>query len=760
MAERSVVFGAQGLCSPDWAGRGVGRYSARLIEGVQQAASDWNVGIDLGARAPAVQPRDLDDLAECPPVVDPGARPAAGRVVYHVLAPFERGSVDRVWPPWARAADVALVVTAHDLIPWRHPDHYLSDPTTRHAYRQRLELLRVADVVCATSESVRRDLIALAGVEEERVRVTGAGPSREAAAPGCPLPGHLEETADRAVLAVLGEDHRKNVDRLLGAYGLLDEHERARMPLLLCGLDPDRIRTLPAGAQVLPWMPGSELATLQRRCRATIHPAFDEGFGLPVLDALVAGGAVLVSDIPVLAELVPDPGARFDPLSLPSMAAALRRLHDDRFVTGLRERAATWAAPHTWAAAAARTLEAYDLALARRTARPRRRPHVAVITPLPPQRTGIAVFERHRLEALARIADVDAFPDERAGVPLPEVPGVRVLPSELAAPAAAIEGYDAPILHVIGNSRFHVRAWQHLMRHGGDVLLHDVRLVGLYDSLFTLGLVDTPQTDRSPRAGLQLCGDVMDRARRVFVHTAAARRLVLEERPDRADDVRVVPLGIPAHEPSGTARRRTEVATFGFVKDGERLAQMLAALISRDRAVRGVIVGGEANPGDEAWLRGRLDDLGVATEVQLTGWVDEQAWHGRLRTATVAVQLRESWNGESSGTVLECLACGLPTIVSDNAGAEELPDSAVVKVAPQIDPESLADIVADLLADEDRRASLAVCARAYARSQTMPLAASALLEAMLSPSEGTEKYGIGRPGRDGRAHAAVSPPSP
>ncbi len=590
--------------------------------------------------------------------------------------------------------------------------------------------------------------------------MVGAGPSRDTVATDALPSRRLAVLAQNAVVAVLGEDQRKNTDTLLTGYALLDVRERQGMPLLVCGLDPDHSRVLPEGAHALPHLPDAALGMLQRDCIATIHPALDAGFGLPVLDALAAGRPALVSDIPVLAELVPDAEARFDPRSPRSIAEVLKRLGDEGFVERQRATAAARAAPHSWSAVARRTIESHEAALARRPARRAGRARLAVITPLPPDRSGVATHERRRLAALAALADVDVLAERTDGPPPDsvDVAGLRVLDAAQVGPATAIEGYDVPVLHMLGNSHYHVAAWRHVMKHGGDVLLHDVRLVGLYGALLRDGVLDAASFERSvlrcegarlPRdaatgtpiipsydecvaAGLLLCGEVVDRARLVLVHTDAARGLVLAERPGRAADVRVVPHGMLLAPPATSPRAAHEVASFGYLKDADRLAAMFSQLIRADPRIRGAMVGAAAVPGDEQRLRSQFERLGIASAVEVTGWVDERTWRRRLSSATVAVQVRQGWNGEASGSVIECLASGVPTIVDDVAAHEGVPHDAVVRVPQGLDPEALAEIVADLLADEARRDALATAGLAFARERSMPRAAAALLEALLS----------------------------
>src|SRR6185503_7347152 len=137
----------------------------------------------------------------------------------------------------------------------------------------------------------------------------------------------------------------------------------------------------------------------------------------------------------------------------------------------------------TWTAVAEKVAGVYEklLELPPR-ARPRSR-RVAFVTPLPPQRSGVADYSHRLLEHLVRERDVDVFVDEHADGrnPEPEAPeGAEVFRvDDLDAVEGLRGGYDA-VVYSIGNSEFHSGALAALRRRPGIVLAHDVRLPELY----------------------------------------------------------------------------------------------------------------------------------------------------------------------------------------------------------------------------------------------------------------------------------------
>ena len=394
------------------------------------------------------------------------------------------------------------------------------------------------------------------------------------------------------LLFVTGDDARKNTDRLIDAYAQLAPELRSRHQLVIVGKLGDasiqrlgdRASAAGAGDDVILTGEVSDdaLAQIISGTAIAVFPSLAEGFGLPVLEALNAGVPTLVSDIPPLREIVPDAEARFDPHSTEGIRSALERgLSDGAFRERLRRAAPTWAAPFSWDRVAERGVMAYDAAVDERARRRARRlvrhgdgrSRLPIVTPLPPSHSGVAYYSLRMINALARHVNVDVYrEDDRHENPF-AAHLVQCRPARGFEWRRELAGSDLPPLYCIGNSPFHANAWRALMHTGGDVLLHDVRLVGFYRWLAAngaLGELDLGarirlaegQTLDAVNGDIYMVGEVVDRARRVYVHTEAAREMVLEKRPGRAADVTVVPFAMPPPRragrvlASGSHRRR------------------------------------------------------------------------------------------------------------------------------------------------------------------------------------------------------------
>lgn len=246
-----------------------------------------------------------------------------------------------------------LSAVAYDLIPWIYPDRYLVDDYARERYGYLFDLCAHVDHHFAISEQTRRDMIAIAGVEADRVTtvhggvdVARWGPFRDAPLPDGP-PVVANAAGDTFVLDrpywlyVGGGDFRKNIPGLVEAFARLLADVPGPRPMLViaCSLSAEVRAGVTEQAAALGLAVGEDLvmtgfvddATLARcyrRAFATVFPSLYEGLGLPVLESYYFGVPAIASGTTSLAEITA-PACRFDPTSAEDIARAMRAFHAD-----------------------------------------------------------------------------------------------------------------------------------------------------------------------------------------------------------------------------------------------------------------------------------------------------------------------------------------------------------------------------------------------------------------------------------------------
>jgi glycosyltransferase involved in cell wall biosynthesis len=264
----------------------------------------------------------------------------------------------------------AHVITLHDVNFFHHRTFGLATTLGMRAIVR--AAARDADVLVAVSEAAREDIVATLGISPERIVLAPNGVDR--ATPTDPLREaevrrrHGLDPDARIVLCVAAMRPHKNQAVLVEALPRLPED----VVLVLAGHPEAYVEQLETLARergvtdrllIAGYVEDAELERLWLMAGCAAFPTLAEGFGLPVAEALLRGVPVACSDIPVLHE-VGGPGPRyFDPHSPEDAARAVREA-----LEGPREdpEARAWAARFTWAAAAERTYEAYERALARR----------------------------------------------------------------------------------------------------------------------------------------------------------------------------------------------------------------------------------------------------------------------------------------------------------------------------------------------------------------------------------------------------------
>ncbi|MDQ3347601.1 MAG: glycosyltransferase family 4 protein [Acidobacteriota bacterium] len=315
-----------------------------------------------------------------PPDVVPGVRRVDARVpvallnlAWHRLewppVDWLAGPVDvaqSMHPLLLPARSAAQFVTIHDLYFLERPDQ-----TTAEIRRDYGTLAashaRRADGVIVPSEYTRALIEARFGVPSERVVVCS---------PGRPDWSPREDSASPGPILFVGTiGPRKNVGGLLRAYAALVAADPAAPPLILAGRAASAVDTdgmvdgVPLGGRVQRpgYVDDARRLELYRSAAMLVLPSFDEGFGLPALEAMTLGVPVVAARRGSLPEVLGGAGLLVEPDDHEGMAAAMRTvLRDPAERRRMREAGLNRARTYSWDVAAARLFDAYTAALARR----------------------------------------------------------------------------------------------------------------------------------------------------------------------------------------------------------------------------------------------------------------------------------------------------------------------------------------------------------------------------------------------------------
>jgi glycosyltransferase involved in cell wall biosynthesis len=259
------------------------------------------------------------------------------------------------------AAARRTVTTFHDLFVISG-EYSTPEFRTRFA-KQAREAARRSDLIISISQFTAHQIVELLGVEQSRIRVIPHGvrvPTEDRTA-------RQNMARQNLVLFVGSIQRRKNVARLVRAF----ERMPASWRLALAGAadgfgaadELAAIESCPrkSDIDVLGYVTQQELEALYRRAGIFAFPSLDEGFGMPVLDAMANGVPVITSRRSALPEVAGDAALLVNPEDTDDIAAALLRLASDPGIRDdLARRGREHASQFTWESALEKTWDVYE----------------------------------------------------------------------------------------------------------------------------------------------------------------------------------------------------------------------------------------------------------------------------------------------------------------------------------------------------------------------------------------------------------------
>ena len=649
---------------------------------------------------------------------------------------------------WRR---LRTAVVLYDLIPWIHADHYLAEPQTKSWYYSKIDSLKRADLLLSISASTRTEAIEHLGFDvADVVNISAAVDSHFT--PKRPTSQDMHRLAEVYNLTrpfamyTGGIDHRKNIEGLIKSFALLPPAVRAAHQLaIVCHVNDEWRHRLAALIDSLGlekqqvvltgYVSDADLHLLYNACHLFVFPSWHEGFGLPVLEAMQCGKPVIAANLTSLPEAVGRDDALFDPFDLSDMAAKLERgLTDDPFRRSLAEHGLRHSKNFSWDATARRAWEALEQARPV-VLIPERRKRLAFVSPLPPERSGIADYSASLLMELTRCYEIDVCvvnPNEMSDVYIRATCGILSI-DEFRASA---DRYDRVLYH-FGNSVSHAHMFDLLSDIPGVVVLHDFYLsaIQMWSEVHNLRFAAMTRALLAER-GYQAVAERFGHTKKTFdfddypaslpviqdslgviVHSQFSCRLAEEwyGEPCR-QKFTIVPflhrIGVEQSARRAEARKQLGlsadafvVCSFGYVTEAKLVARLIDAWVASglaDRTDAHCVFVGDA-PGEYGdRTKEFLAKTSRATRIKITGWVDEREYRLWLNAADVAVQLRKNSRGETSASIYDCLGKGLPTIVNAHGFAAELDPKAVWMLPDQFGDDELVEAL-ETLADAPAR---------------------------------------------------------
>lgn len=669
----------------------------------------------------------------------------------------------------------AQAITLYDLIPLSDKQKHLGDPAVCSWYHRKLSQLQRADLLLAISEYAREEAIELLNIAPERTHtISSAADSRFRPLTEAEKQRFSDslELDKPFVLYVGGFDGRKNVELLVRAFADMPKDLRSRHTLVLGGkitsTQEAALRAI-ASSQGLGTkdvvftrdLTDEDLVAMYNLCSLFVFPSLQEGFGLPVLEAMACGAPVLAANATSLPEVVGHPDMLFSPNNAVDLARKMVGvLRDPAMAEAFRTHGLGQAKTFSWESSARRVMAAFETKV-----RPvtqvqavdhvrQARPRLAFVSPLPPERTGIADYSAELLPSLERYYDIDVVVDQKAvddpwvlaNYPVRDVPWFR----------ANAHQFDR-VLYQFGNSAFHLYQLGLMREIPGTVVLHDSFIGALsqwravhaggereylqrlyrahgYDAL----LADQAKGRVWSVQNFPSSWEVLESAAGVLVHSQYAidqvarfygaevagemRRVAFpKRRRASAREASRAALGLQAGD--------FVVCSFGMIAPTKLNHRLLAAWLESSLASHlhcHLVFVGENHGGDYGnELLTSMRESAAADRIRITGFVDHDQYHAWLEAADLAVQLRTDSRGETSAAVFDCMAQGLPMVVNAHATFAELDPDAVCTLPDAFDDAELSAAMQALYGSPGKRQGLSERARQLIDTRHHPAAVAA-----------------------------------
>ena len=262
-----------------------------------------------------------------------------------------------------------LIYSLYDLAFLEHPE-YTTEANRLVCFNGVFEASLQADAIIAISQYTRQHFLAFfPHYPPENVHVVPLASRFQNGSPAATKPTNLVVSSNQYWLSVATLEPRKNLRRLLQAYAALRNGRETDLPLVMAGgkgwLEDglrDYIQELGIEQDVhlTGYVNDEFLQWLYKNCFAFVYPSLFEGFGLPVVEAMSLGAAVITSNITSLPEVCGDAAILIGPNDVNALAETMKRLENDSTLREQQQKKSlAQAKKYSWKKSAEQVLKIY-----------------------------------------------------------------------------------------------------------------------------------------------------------------------------------------------------------------------------------------------------------------------------------------------------------------------------------------------------------------------------------------------------------------
>ena len=634
-------------------------------------------------------------------------------------------------------------VILYDLIPYLNPNPEWPVQYKDYYYRK-IESFRRADLCLAISEYARQEALSVFPELREKVMAISSACGRQF------CQKEYDDDEKQRMFAKFGItkkyvmssgtlEPRKNFLQLVVAFSLLPPAVQEEYQLVVVGQGEEgyakKMRSEARNRGISLLLTGhvdeDELVFFYNQCAAFVFPSLHEGFGLPPLEAMSCGRPVLSSGLTSLPEVIQREDVLFDPEKPQEIAVKLAQvLTDEQYSSVLVRHAQEQAKKFSWELTTQRALDAIKAKCveSKKTVLPGRRPRLALVSPLPPEHTGIADYSAELLPELSKYYDVVCIVEQKTVANSWALAHCTIhSPDWLRVHREKIDR----ILYHIGNSHFHSFMNALLQEIPGVVVLHDFFISNLFilennegvqlawaKELYNIhgyhAVADYYSDPECAKMTYPVSGNIVDEALGVIVHSEHSRELADQwYGKGRSDVWKVIPLlrresaernQVRARKALGLDYGDYIIGSFGIMDSTKlnhvTLQAWLDSSLSKYQSTKLCFIG--ENFGSEYFqnMLAEVQKRKLNDRVIFTGRCEMETFRLYLEAVDIAVQLRTNSRGETSAAVLDCMNYGIPTIINACGSLAENDPESVVMLSEQFAISELTKKMEEMFADK------------------------------------------------------------
>ena len=761
-----ILIDGQTLCTPEL-NRGIGVYTKNVINNLVKMSieHEWYIAISDEKKIKELDPWVSTRVKV---LVDEACRPGTdydrnGRYTLFLDKCVQKHHIDVLWISNFLMVNVLaleempkcrLIITVYDLIPYIYPVKEWPD-RVREEYQRRIDFFKANDSVelIYISEATKQDFHNMVSEEHKNIVTFLAADEMKFY--------RKQEVSkfNHMILFTGGFDYRKNIDGALEVYKnalerYAEDGEFQNSCLYIVGKCDEELlkkyinktNNMGIGKKVIftGYVDDERLAQLYQSADVFFFPSKYEGFGLPILEAMLGGDYIVAADNSSLPEVCGNRAILFDVNDIDSAVESLHQGYNIAKIEDIQKKneRQDYARQFTWKKTARKTLDfitQYDVV------GNTKKKTIAIVTPWPTQKTGIANYEYMLLPYLLKYYNVEVFSDVEEVKPITKR-GVAFFP------IAELENrkYDYAIYELGNNSEFHKSIYNANKHFGGIAEMHDLTLTPFFWHAFYLeGELENFKQALIDGYGDKLGNELYEKAHSKHQQPDESRYTMSESICKIADkvivhnmwskqrlkdykNVGVIPHPAFEKKYNWTTKEvqkfREQYAendipilgSFGWVNKNKRPEVILKSLQKlKDKKIEfRYVFWGENNV---EGLENMICDMGIGDDVIIAGYMDEETYSKAMEATDIVVNLRYPSMGETSGTLCESFKASRAVIVSDLNQYQEYPDEVCWKLpVGQGEVELLTEYLEFLISHVEVREQLGKNALDYANSVLNP----------------------------------------